>query len=47
MATIDPVIDLYNAVSLRYAIPDGDENLEAYCGSPRLIVADGCEPFDT
>ncbi|EPL6456535.1 B3/B4 domain-containing protein [Providencia rettgeri] len=47
MAAIDPVVDLYNAVSLRYAVPVGGENLEAYCGSPRLIVADGSELFDT
>ncbi|QZN97142.1 B3/B4 domain-containing protein [Symbiopectobacterium purcellii] len=47
MAALDPVVDLYNAVSLRYAVPVGGENLEAYCGSPQLIIADGSEPFDT
>jgi DNA/RNA-binding domain of Phe-tRNA-synthetase-like protein len=44
---IDPVVDLYNAVSLRYAVPVGGENLEAYDGLPHLVVADGTEIFDT
>lgn len=47
MAALDPVVDLYNAVSLRYAVPVGGENLDAYSGSPRLIIASGSEPFDT
>jgi len=47
MPALDPVVDLYNAVSLRYAIPVGGENITAYQGSPRLIVAEGTEPFDT
>ncbi|MDU5780547.1 MAG: B3/4 domain-containing protein [Pantoea sp.] len=47
MAALDPVVDLYNAVSLRYAVPVGGENGDAYRGSPRLIVASGNEPFDT
>ena len=47
LPSIDPVVDLYNAISLEYAIPVGGENAEAYVGSPRLVVADGSEPFDT
>lgn len=47
MAALDPVVDLYNAVSLRYAVPVGGENGDTYRGSPRLIIADGSEPFDT
>ncbi|MEW9900765.1 B3/4 domain-containing protein [Chitinivorax sp. PXF-14] len=47
MASIDPVVDLYNAISIRYAIPVGGENLAAYVGVPRLVIADGTEPFDT
>lgn len=31
MAALDPVVDLYNAVSLRYAVPVGGENSAAYC----------------
>lgn len=44
---IDPVVDLYNAISLKYAIPVGGENLDAYVGAPRLVIADGSETFDT
>lgn len=44
---LEPVVDIYNAVSIRYAIPVGGENLAAYTGAPRLTLADGSEPFDT
>lgn len=45
--TLDPIVDLYNAISLEYAIPVGGENAQAYMGPPRLVVAEGTEPFDT
>ncbi|MDY0881499.1 B3/4 domain-containing protein [Dongia soli] len=41
------VVDIYNAVSLRFAVPVGGENLAAYVGAPRLARATGVEPFDT
>ena len=44
---LDPVVDIYNAVSIRYAIPVGGENLAAYSGAPRLTLAAGDETFDT
>ncbi len=44
---VNPVVDLYNAISLQYAIPVGGENLDAYAGPPRLTLADGSETFDT
>lgn len=47
MTSIDPVVDIYNAISIRYAVPVGGENLAAYHGQPRLTIADGSEPFDT
>ncbi|WP_048957230.1 B3/4 domain-containing protein [Enterobacter bugandensis] len=47
LPSLDPVVDIYNAVSVRYAIPVGGENLAAYSGAPRLTLADGSEPFDT
>lgn len=47
MASLDPVVDLYNAVSIRYAVPVGGENFAAYAGMPQLVVADGTETFDT
>lgn len=47
LPSIDPIVDLYNAISIEYAIPVGGENLVAYEGVPRLVVADGSELFDT
>lgn len=44
---LDPIVDLYNAVSLRFAIPVGGENISAYQGEPRLVIAKGDESFDT
>ncbi|WP_114947796.1 B3/B4 domain-containing protein [Microvirga calopogonii] len=44
---INPVVDLYNAVSLRYALPVGGENYDAYVGQPQLTIAEGTELFDT
>ena len=46
MAAIDPIVDLYNAVSIRFAIPVGGENVAAYVGQPHLTRADGTENFD-
>lgn len=45
--SINPVVDLYNAVSLRYCVPVGGENYDAYTGRPHLTIADGTELFDT
>jgi DNA/RNA-binding domain of Phe-tRNA-synthetase-like protein len=44
---IDPVVDLYNAISLKFAVPVGGESMRAYNGNPRLAVATGAEHFDT
>lgn len=44
---IDPIVDIYNAVSIRYAIPIGGEDVDKYQGSPVLTIADGTEIFDT
>lgn len=44
---INPIVDLYNAVSILYAVPVGGENLDAYVGEPCLTVADGTESFET
>ncbi len=44
---VNAVVDLYNAVSLRYALPIGGEDAGAYAGDPTLTVAAGGEPFDT
>ncbi len=47
MPSLDPVVDLYNAISIKYAVPVGGENVAAYQGEPRLVMADGTEAFDT
>jgi len=47
LPNIDPIVDLYNAISLQFAVPVGGENYAAYSGPPRLTVANGAELFDT
>lgn len=47
MPSIDPIVDIYNAISIRYAIPVGGEDMDAYQGTPTLTIADGSEAFDT
>ena len=47
LANTNAVVDIYNAVSLRFAIPVGGENAEAYVGMPHLVRAAGTERFDT
>jgi DNA/RNA-binding domain of Phe-tRNA-synthetase-like protein len=47
LPAINPVVDLYNALSIRFGACFGGEDLDRYAGSPRLVVARGDEPFDT
>lgn len=47
MQSIAPIIDIYNAISIRYAIPVGGEDMDSYQGTPTLTIADGNESFDT
>ena len=44
---INRMVDLYNALSIRHAVPIGGEDLAAYAGPPRLVRAVGDEPFET
>jgi DNA/RNA-binding domain of Phe-tRNA-synthetase-like protein len=44
---INAVVDLYNEVSVDFALPVGGENLSAYVGQPRLVRANGDERFET
>ena len=44
---IDRITDVYNAVSIAHLLPIGGEDRDAYAGPPRLVRADGTEPFDT
>jgi DNA/RNA-binding domain of Phe-tRNA-synthetase-like protein len=41
------VVDLYNAVSLRFAVPVGGEDARSYLSAPTLCRAKGDEPFAT
>lgn len=44
---IDPITDLYNAISIAHVLPIGGEDFAMYAGAPRLVLAGGDEPFDT
>ncbi len=44
---VNPLTDLYNAISVLHQIPLGGEDLTRYAGAPRLVRATGAEPFDT
>ena len=45
--SINPLVDLYNAVSLRHGLPCGGEDLAAVVGNVLLTRAQGGEPFRT
>ena len=47
LPTVNAIVDLYNAISVRYALPVGGEDAALYEGTPRLVRALGNEPFDT
>ena len=42
---INPLVDIYNSVSLKYAVPCGGENLNAMAGDLHLGEAQGGEGF--
>jgi DNA/RNA-binding domain of Phe-tRNA-synthetase-like protein len=44
---INAVVDIYNAVSVAYAVPVGGENIDTYVGTPHLTFATGHETFET
>jgi DNA/RNA-binding domain of Phe-tRNA-synthetase-like protein len=43
---INRLVDLYNAVSVRWAIPVGGEDIDRVVGTVRLAFASGSEAFD-
>ncbi|HIF9075620.1 TPA: B3/B4 domain-containing protein [Photobacterium damselae] len=45
--SINPIVDIYNAISIKYAIPIGGESIDAYQGNPKLTISNGLEVFDT
>lgn len=44
---VNPLTDVYNAISVLHRVPLGGEDLARYEGAPRLVRATGAEPFDT
>lgn len=44
---VNPLTDVYNALSVLHQIPIGGEDLNRYSGAPRLVRATGREMFDT
>lgn len=47
LPSINAAVDLYNAISVKYALPVGGEDLDLYAGQPRLTRASGDETFQT
>ena len=47
IGTINPLVDIYNAISLKYALPCGGEDIDTFIGHVRLTKAVGDEPFVT
>lgn len=47
IGTINPLVDIYNSISLRYALPCGGEDIDAFAGDNRLTKAVGDESFIT
>lgn len=45
VGTINPLVDLYNSVSMRFAVPVGGEDLSAIEGDLHLGMAQGGEAF--
>jgi DNA/RNA-binding domain of Phe-tRNA-synthetase-like protein len=43
---INRLVDLYNAVSVKWAVPVGGEDIDGVVGTVRLVFARGDEPFD-
>lgn len=47
LGTINPLVDIYNSISLRYALPCGGEDIDKFSGDIRLTKAVGNEDFVT
>ncbi|WGV61661.1 B3/4 domain-containing protein [Brevibacillus brevis] len=45
IGTINPLVDIYNSISLRYGFPCGGEDIDTFVGDIRLTQANGSEPF--
>lgn len=47
LGTINPLVDIYNSISLRYALPCGGEDIDTFAGDIILTKAVGNEDFIT
>ncbi len=45
MGSISPSVDIYNAISLKYALPLGGEDIDAFQGDLRLCITEGGDAF--
>lgn len=45
LRTINPLVDIYNAISLRYGLPCGGEDIDTFVGDIKLTKAIGDEDF--
>lgn len=47
IGNINPLVDIYNGVSLKFGVPVGGEDIDKFTGDVLLTVADGDEMFVT
>ena len=47
IGTINPLVDIYNGISLKYGVPIGGEDIDKFEGDMRLTIAEGGEDFVT
>ncbi|MCB2309631.1 B3/4 domain-containing protein [Clostridium tagluense] len=47
LGTINPLVDIYNSISLRYGLPCGGEDIDTFASDIRLTKAIGNESFVT
>lgn len=45
VSTISPLVDIYNAASLRFGLPCGAEDLDTFVGNLQLTVTEGGDEF--
>lgn len=45
IGTINPLVDIYNSISLRFGLPCGGEDIDTFAGDVRLTQENGDEPF--
>ncbi|MGM0379897.1 MAG: B3/B4 domain-containing protein [Bacillota bacterium] len=45
LSSINPLVDIYNSISLKYGLPCGGEDIDKFEGNVRLTLANGDEDF--